>query len=984
MHSLLARICGLLVFASAACGADDPFRTQVAPVLERHCVRCHSGAKAKGDVDLSSAATVAKTGGLIVAGRPDESLLIEVITGDKPRMPESGDPLAPADVDVLKKWITEGATWPADVILRDDPSNWWSLRPLETPRLPELNDADRTWARTPIDFFIVAKLRELGLSPSPEADRRTLIRRLSFDLTGLPPSPEDVERFVSDANPQAYEELIDRLLKSPQYGERWAQHWLDVVHYADTHGYDKDKVRPNAWPYRDYVIRSFNTDKPYREFVREQLAGDRLATNPADGIPALGFIAAGPFDFVGQIEVADGSMEKQRVRNIDRDDMVSVTINTFVSLTAQCARCHDHKFDPITQADYYSLQAVFAAVDRADRTYDVDPHLHATRSELQQRERELTNNKSELERKLHDVAGPELAALDATLAELYKQGGSELQKEFGYHSAIEQRPDVEKWVQVDLREPRELDRIVLIGAHDEFAGIGAGFGFPVRYRIDVSNDPEFQSGVVAIADHSSGDVPNPGTVPQTSNAIGAAVRYVRVTATRLAPRQNDFIFALAELQALTKEGKNVAAGKPVAALDSIEAPVRWARSNLVDGIYRGAPAPDVAARIGEVTAQRDELLNRTVDAAMLRELADVESKQANTFARLHALPLPQYVFAAATEFVPQGQHTPTHGMPRPISVLARGNEQQPLEPVGSGTVGCIAGLPSRFDLEDNADESNGRGALAEWIVDPRNSLTWRSIVNRVWHYHFGRGNVETPNDFGRMGATPTHPELLDWLAVEFRDGPQSLKDLHRLIVTSAVYRQSSADNPQSAAIDADNRYLWRMNRRRLEGEEIRDAVLAVSGKLRLDGGGPAFRAFGFKDDHSPHYLYDEHDPDDPASHRRSVYRFIVRSAPDPFLTTLDCADPSLLVERRNETITPLQALALLNNTFMVRMAEHVAERASAASPKTSDQITAIYRLAFQRDPTADELAVLTPLAEQHGLANICRLVLNMNEFVFVE
>jgi len=732
------------------------------------------------------------------------------------------------------------------------------------------------------------------------------------------------------------------------------------------------------------VIRAFNADKPYREFVREQLAGDRLASDPADGIPALGFIAAGPFDFVGQIEVDDGSMEKQRVRNIDRDDMVSATINTFVSLTAQCARCHDHKFDPITQADYYSLQAVFAAVDRADRPYDLDPQLGATRGALQQRVHDLTAACAALEKAMHVAAGPELAVFDAKLAELTKQADASPRPEFGYHSTIESQPDVEKWVQVDLGQSLAIDRIALIGADDDFAGIGAGFGFPVRYRVQVSPDSEFKSGVATVGDRTAEPVPNPGIVPQAVNACGATGRYVRVTVTRLAERQADFIFALAELQVFTADGDNVAAGKLVTALDSIEAPVRWGKANLVDGIYRGATNPDIADRIAEVRTHREALLQRTVAEAMQRELAQTEADLARTTASFAELHPPQYVFAAATEFTPQGQHQPTHGQPRPIFVLARGNEQQPLAPAEPGTVGCVAGLPSRFEVSEGRTESDRRVALAEWIVDPRNPLTWRSIVNRVWQYHFGRGIVETPNDFGRMGAAPTHPELLDWLAVEFRDGKQSLKDLHRTIVMSAVYRQSSANVAESAAIDADNRYLWRMNRRRLEAEEIRDAVLAVSGKLRLDGGGPGFRAFGFKDDHSPHYLYDEHDPDDPASHRRSVYRFVVRSAPDPFLTTLDCADPSLLVERRNETTTPLQALALLNNDFMVRMAEHLAEHATKEGDDVPARITIVFRLALQRAPDREELLVLAPLAEQHGLANVCRLVLNMNEFVFVE
>ena len=975
---------GLIGFVPASSMAADGFRTDVAPILRQHCVRCHSGDEPKGDVDLTSAAKAGSFDGLIVRGQPDESLLIDVVAGDEPRMPESGDPLTGEEVATLREWIAGGAEWPADLVLRDDPADWWSLSPLVRPAMPELAGEDSEWVRTPIDAFIVSGLRENGLAPSPEADRRTLIRRLSFDLTGLAPSPEDVERFINDPDPRAYEQLVDRLLDSPQYGERWAQHWLDVVHYADTHGYDKDKVRPNAWPYRDYVIRAFNSDKPYSQFVREQLAGDRLAESPVDGIPALGFIAAGPFDFVGQIEVADGSMEKQRVRNIDRDDMVSVTINTFVSLTAQCARCHDHKFDPITQADYYGLQAVFAAVDRAERLYDADPAIAARRLELTAKERSTAEAKAELEKAIAAAAGPELEALDQEIGELSKQAEAAPRPEFGYHSAIEPRPDSEKWVQVDLGEPTSIDRIVLIGAYDDYAGIGAGFGFPARYRIEISDDAEFQADVVALADQTSADVKNPGIAPQTITAGGVEGRFVRVTATKLAERKGDYIFALGELQVFTDDRTNIADGRPVTALDSIEAPDRWARANLVDGVYRGAGKPDVLARLAELESQRDALLDERVSAALRSQLEDTARSLEAISAALAELPARQAVFAAATEFAPQGQHKPTHGDPRPVYVLARGDERQPQEPALPGAVDCVPELSGRFPLEDSHDEADRRVALAEWIVDGNNPLTWRSIVNRVWHYHFGRGIVETPNDFGRMGAMPTHPELLDWLAVEFRDGSQSLKQLHRLIVTSAVYRQTSAHRPESASIDADNRLLWRMNRRRLEAEEIRDSVLAVSGKLRLGRGGPGFRAFGFKDDHSPHYLYDAHDPDDPASHRRSVYRFIVRSAPDPFLTTLDCADPSLIVERRNETMTPLQALALLNNDFMVRMAEHLARRAIDDKSDVRDQLAMVYRLALQREPRSDELDVLVPVAREHGLANVCRLVFNMNEFVFVD
>jgi hypothetical protein len=346
--------------------------------------------------------------------------------------------------------------------------------------------------------------------------------------------------------------------------------------------------------------------------------------------------------------------------------------------------------------------------------------------------------------------------------------------------------------------------------------------------------------------------------------------------------------------------------------------------------------------------------------------------------------LPRVTFAAATEFTPLNQFAPTHGKPRPVHVLKRGSEKDPLGEIGPGTCGYLPQLGSRFSLNADTGEGVRRVALAHWLVEKHNSLTWRSIVNRVWQYHFGRGIVDSPNDFGRMGALPTHPELLDWLAAEFRDRRQSIKDLHRLICTSAVYRQSSAGNAEFEKIDGADQYLWRMNRRRLEAESVRDSVLVVAGQLNTERGGPPFRTFGFKDDESPHYNYDQYDPNDPLSHRRSVYRMIVRSVPDPFMATLDCPDPSAMVGKRNETLTPLQSLALLNNKFMVAMAEQFAKRIEPMGKNANERLTAGWRLAFGREPAEKELVALVQYANQYGLASACRLTLNMNEFVFVD
>ena len=667
-------------------------------------------------------------------------------------------------------------------------SDGWSLRPLSIPEVPWV--AGLPQATNPIDSFIVDKLRANGLRPSPEADRRTLIRRLHFDLHGLPPGPDDIERFIGDGDPKAYEHMVDRLLASPRYGERWARHWLDVVHYGETHGYDKDQPRPNAWPYRDYVIRSLNRDKPYWRFIQEQVAGDVLFPGTRDGFEALGFLAAGPWDLIGHVEVPETKTDGKVARHLDRDDMAVNTLQTFNSITVQCAQCHDHTFDPVSQEAYYRIQAVFAAVDRADKQIDLDPEVAARRRDLGSRGADLQRRKKELE---------------ATFA----------------------------------------------------------------------------------------------------------------------------------------AGKN-------------------------------QPPPDVSA-----TQLRRE------------ELAVVESELSVVKNLIWELPAPLTAYVAAVHtgsgaFVGTGAQG---GAPRPIHVLGRGNVLKPGKAVGPGALECLPGLPATFDLPQGHKEGDRRAALARWLSSTRNVLTWRSVVNRVWQYHFGRGLVETPNDFGRMGASPSHPELLDWLAARFLADGQSLKALHKLMVTSATYRQVStcdADDPR-ALIDTENRYLWRSNRRKLEAEAIRDAVLLVSGRLDPTMGGPSFKDFVIEHpEHSPHYQYHLHDPDDPRTHRRSIYRFIVRSQQEPFMTVLDCADPSMQVARRNESTSPLQALSLLNNGLMVTMAKHSAEKIRKRGGDLPGQVRLAFYEAIGRPPTRAEEGFFMSFTEKHGLTHLCRVLFNLNEFAFVD
>lgn len=785
---------------SAAAQAETiDFESAIAPIFIKNCISCHNDHNSQGSLSLQSrsgALADSDSGQVIAPGDPEGSLLLEMVSGPNPEMPKQTEPLSAAEVSALRSWIKAGAKWPESVRL-EARDTWWSRQPLVQSPVPRLSSAEKQQVRTPVDAFILAKLTEQGLSPSSLTDARTFVRRVYFDLIGLPPSPQQIRQFQqqvatwnrehpnqpAEPLPNAIvRQLVNELLDSPHYGERWARHWLDVVKYADTCGYDKDKLRPNAWPYRDYVIRSLNDDKPYGQFIQEQLAGDALFPGEPDGILGLGFIAAGPWDFIGHVEVAESKSDGKVARNLDRDDMVSNTLNTFCSVTIQCARCHDHKFDPYTQQHYYGLQAVFAAVDRADRVYDADPKIESVRLKLSEQIKELTTQ----------LAKPE---------------------------------------------------------------------------------------------------------------------------AKTKPKATD---------------------EPVAASDS---------------------APD--------EAQKKKL------AKLKQQLAE--------------LPPRKLVYAATTEFPAQGNFKATKGKPRMVNVLQRGNVNSPAEAALPGALPLPQRPQSEFPLAASHREADRRAALAEWISDRENPLTWRSIVNRVWLYHFGQGIVDSPNDFGRMGQQPTHPALLDWLAVELRDSGQSLKELHRLIVTSRTYLQASTHGEANAAIDSGNRFLWRMNRRRLEAEEIRDAILTVSGRLNRQLGGPGFYLFELeKAEHSPHYEYHKFDPEDPTTHRRTIYRFIVRSQPDPLMTTLDCADSSQSTPKREETLNALQSLSLLNNRFNLVMAKHFATHTERQEESLAGQVSVAMQLAIGRPPNATEQGQMVEYARQFGMSNLCRAIFNFSEFVYLD
>jgi hypothetical protein len=953
-----------LLFAHPLVAAPD-FEREVAPILEGRCLSCHDAASNKGKVRLDTREHLLPH---ITVGKPEASSLIEQVSGPEPEMPKKADPLSAAQVETLRQWITAGAPWPTDRVLKDDPPrdlNWWSLREIRNPK---------SEARTTVDDFIEAKLVEKGLKPVAAATAETLRRRLSYDLTGLPPTAHKGEIEV------------DQLLASPAFGEKFAQHWLDLVRYAETHGYDKDKPRNNAWPYRDYVIRSLNEDKPFDRFVQEQIAGDALFPGEEDGILGLGFIAAGPWDYIGHSEVGEAKEDGRIAKHLDRDEMVSAVFNIFTSTTVQCAQCHHHKFDPVKMEDYYRLHAVFAAVDRADRVYSgLPPEKEKQRNQLLAQINALKAEQNKLTTAAKQTLGARTSGIERRLNELRQKHGSPLRPQYGWHSTISAKQDAVKWVQLDLGKPNGIEQARLIPAYDDYNQIGAGFGFPVRYKVEVSNDAEFKTGVRLVLDATKADQPNPRNGEIVIDVGREAVRFLRVTATKLAPRKDDFIFALGELQAIGGENHdNLAIGAVITAQDSIESAPRWSRTNLTDGIFhREVGDPAALEELLDLERQKLAIEKELADPKRDARLKEIETTLADLNPKLAAFPKGELVYAAATDFTSQGRFIATASKARPIALLHRGDIRAPGELMRPGLAPLWPSAKETLPLPETAPESAARSELAKAITARDNPLFWRSIVNRLWQWTMGQPLVGTPNDFGRMGMTPSHPELLDFLAATLRDDPKhSLKNIVRLIVSSHAYRRASTHDEANATIDAGNTYLWRANRRRLTAEEFRDSTLAAAGVLRLEErGGPSFQDFVIeKPQHSPHYQYHLHDPLDPKGHRRSVYRFIVRSQPQPFLTSLDCADPSQSVPQRDESTTALQALTQWNNRLVEAMAEKVAERFQGEP----DPVKAAFSQVLARPPTEPEQMVLTEHLKQHGPAALARVLFNLNAFVYVD
>jgi len=997
-HSLLVTAFGFLIgfpVSGPASGETPDFDREIAPLLATHCLECHRGDNTKGKLDLSTRAGAlkgGKSGPALVAKLPETSLLLERVTADE--MPPK-QPLGAKEKDLLKAWVKAGAPWGATPDRPIDPFryttsgragyDWWSLKPVQAHGVP------KDWKGNPVDFFIRKKLAEAGLKPNPEADRRILLRRLFLDLTGLAPTANDYKTFLNDNAPQAYERQVDRLLASPHYGERWARHWLDVARYGETDGFERNPKRPNAWPYRDWVIRALNEDVPFDRFARLQLAGDALEPDNPDAVKATGFLVGGVYNTV----LGNDQMRRAN-RQDELEDLIGTVGQSFLGLTVNCARCHDHKFDPIGTDDYYRMAASLAGVNHGERKLP-DPGLVNRIAKLeeakQKTDRELENlegpvRQALLQERRKGPDGP--AALRPMISWDFSKGLKDTENGLVLkpEGPVRQTPNgvrladngylksepirttlrektLETWVLVDpgtqqggapvsLFKPGDATFDAIVYAELEKNRWMAGSDFFRRTRSFQSpdtNSPALDRWVhVAITYHADGKITGyrdgmPYGTPYQSAGL--------------------FPFEAGQSQILVGCRLEPAGGNKM--FTGTVGRVRiYDRALSADEVKRSFDQGDTWPSRQEVIARLSPQ-QKTEHAALTAKLdqlnQDLVKARAVQGARVYAV---------------------VGGNPEVTRVLARGDYTKPGKVVGPGGVRS-AGLPAgEFGLKPDASDRERRIRLAEWISSRDNPLFARVAVNRLWLHHFGAGLVETPSDFGFNGGNPSHPELLDWLATEFLRQNHSLKAMHKLMVTSATYRQSSAPVAESLAKDADNRLLWRMRKRRLEGEILRDLMLQAAGTLNLEIGGPGFSDYRVIDTGNGTTYYEPFDSDAPELQRRSIYRFTPRGGETSMLDLFDCPDCATASPKRSSTTTPLQALSLWNGAMALRLAGNLARLIEKQHAGIPNQMDAAYQLTLGRPPTELERQKAGELAKKHGLRAVCRVLFNSNEFLTVE
>lgn len=872
--------------------------------------------------------------------------------------------------------------------------DWWSLQPLAAPPLPPVGKVD--WVSNPVDHFVLNKLEAKNLLPSPPASREALIRRVTFDLLGLPPSPAEIDAFVQDRSPTAYLRLVERLLASPQYGERWARHWLDAARYSESHGFEYDRIRDHAWRYRDYVIRSFNEDRPYARFVREQLAGDILPNADSDGVVATGFLVAGPHDQAGNISASQ--LLRAKAREDELEDMLGAVGQTFLGMTVNCARCHNHKFDPIPAKDYYRMKAVFEGVFPGDRTLLPDEEVRRQQQTLVRWERERREAETKL-RKIEtegqravlqgrrpNTAEPSLPQpasrwtfeghtrdiaghLDAELKDgaVLRNGRLVLDGK-GAHAVTSPldteagEKTFEAWVVLPNLDSRGGGIITLqskggspfdslvYGERQPRKWVAGSESFQRTRDLDAPAETSKVDEAVHVAVSYSAD--NRIQFYRNGRPYGAAYTPVGPQGKlhRFPAKESVFLFGLRHTGGVNApfQGEIDEARFYDRALDPKEV-----LASFEAGPQRVSRAEILAALSEEARREHAELTER---------LKEIE-------ARRPTFPNSELTYASKAR-----QPTVTH-------LLHRGDVEQKRDEMTPGALSVIKSPKGEFELAVDSPESVRRIRFADWVVSEANPLTWRVMANRVWQHHFGEGIVRSPNDFGFNGEKPTHRELLDHLARELIRSGGSVKHLHRLILLSSTYQQAALPNPEAAKVDADNRLLWRYPLRRLEAEVIRDTLLALGDRLNLQAGGPGFRPFRIENFNSSFYVLQ--DDDKPELNRRSIYRINVNSAKDPLLDSFDCPDPAVKTPRRSNTTTPLQALSMMNGNFTQRSAQRFADRLRKEVGTIPEQVALSYRLAFGRSPSKVEADRAVKFVGEQGLREFCWALLNSNELLYL-
>jgi hypothetical protein len=861
------------------------------PILIAKCLACHNTEAKVSAFDLSTREALLRggaQGAAMTPGAAAQSRLFQYVSSGK--MPPS-QPLTKEEVEEIRRWIDAGAQYDQPKLTaKARPRaglDWWSLQSPRKPAVPQVAGVTH-----PIDAFIAQKLREKGLDFSPTADKRTLLRRLHFSLAGLP--PKDVNA--------SFEETLNTLLASPAYGERWARYWLDVVRFGESDGGEHNNERFTAWRYRDYVIDAFNSDKPYTQFIREQIAGDVLDANNPKMVAATGFLVAGPWDSVTK-QINRDELMRKTIRQDELDDFVTTTFATFQGLTVNCARCHDHKFDPIPTRDYYRLTAVFRGVTYGERGVYTE-----------QQKKDYDALAAPIRQKLSDARKALAAVEDPAKTRLLRTR----------YEAMEMARTLGKRIPVNP-----------IFNRNTFAPVTARqFRFVITAQQGKSS-PRIDRMELLPAGHVIENWRGEKAGTDDAPAILTIDKPLTVSEIRWA----------ADASTGNREGM-----PRVYRFEASDDGVTW--REVASSLQH-----DVPAEVALPEAPEAELL-AALTATQREQRASLLAEQKRLQGELDRPALPS-VHAAKLE----PEMTPAF-------LLDRGSLSKPLEEVAPGTLTAIRQLAP--DLPKGTDAER-RLALANWIANEKNPLTARVIVNRVWYAHFGSGLVNTPSDFGFNGDRPSHPELLDWLATEFMDNGWSIKWLQRLIVTSRTWQQSSKFNAKAHAIDAANRLLWRMEPRRMDAETIRDSMLALSGSLNTERGGPGFLLQ--KKQTKGSYLYIALDENDPSTWRRSVYKFVARGAQRIFMDSFDCPDPAVATPQRSISNTPVQALTLLNNRFVLHQADLLATRVKA--------LDGVYEAVFNRAPTARERELGEAFIRQHGLPLFCRTIFNTNEFLYV-